>query len=293
MGKLAPHLSFANVTSVVALVMALGLGSAWAATEIGKNEVTSKAIKNGQVKGADLANDAVTSPKVGDGSLLAQDFAAGELPAGERGPAGPTGPDGPRGETGIQGPPGAPNPNAETLDGFDSSGFVRYGSTIPSGTTVRGTFGVFADDHDSGQSFSTTGRTFISLPAVAPVPLTNANVNLRAGSGLGDADPQCIDQGSDKPDRAARQGLPLRRVDHRQHHLAHGPGRKRARWGREVRVRDRRSRHLGQRNGDAVRGRKLGVHRALGPRPAVPLAPPKIRVPTPTTGPAKPAMIRR
>ena len=199
MGKLAPHLSFANVTSVVALVMALGLGSAWAATEIGKNEVTSKAIKNGQVKGADLANDAVTSPKVGDGSLLAQDFAAGELPAGERGPAGPTGPDGPRGETGIQGPPGAPNPNAETLDGFDSSGFVRYGSTIPSGTTVRGTFGVFADDHDSGQSFSTTGRTFISLPAVAPVPLTNANVNLRAGSGLGDADPQCIDQGSDTP----------------------------------------------------------------------------------------------
>ena len=78
----------------------------------GKNKVDSGDIKAGQVKGSDLANNSVTSPKVADGSLLAEDFAAGELPAG------------PQGETG---PPGPPNPNAEMLDGLDSTAFAPTG----------------------------------------------------------------------------------------------------------------------------------------------------------------------
>ena len=52
----------------------------------------------------------MTSGKVANGSLKAQDFAAGVLLAGERGPAGPTGPVGERGPAGLTGPAGARGP---------------------------------------------------------------------------------------------------------------------------------------------------------------------------------------
>jgi len=72
------RLTFANVMSVLALFVALG-GSAYA---LKKNSVTSKQLKDNGVKNVDLANDAVTSQKVADGSLLDDDFRAGQLPQG-------------------------------------------------------------------------------------------------------------------------------------------------------------------------------------------------------------------
>ena len=95
----------------LALFIVLAGGTAWAATELGKNEVKSKNIANGQVKNKDLANDAVTSPKVANGSLLGEDFAAGQLPAGsqgERGLQGVPGQPGTQGEPGTPGAPGEP-----------------------------------------------------------------------------------------------------------------------------------------------------------------------------------------
>ena len=59
--------SYANVASTLALVVALS-GGAYAATQLPKNSVTSKQVKNG--------------------SLKAADFKAGQLPAGPAGPAG-------------------------------------------------------------------------------------------------------------------------------------------------------------------------------------------------------------
>ena len=59
--------------------------------------------KNKGVKTKDLANDAVTSPKVADGTLLDADFAPGQLPQGPQGETGDTGPSGPKGDTGPQG----------------------------------------------------------------------------------------------------------------------------------------------------------------------------------------------
>jgi hypothetical protein len=73
-----------NVVGYIALFFALGLGTAWAAG-LAKDSVRSKQIKDGQVKTKDLRDDAVTSPKVADGSLLKEDFAAGQLPRGEQG----------------------------------------------------------------------------------------------------------------------------------------------------------------------------------------------------------------
>jgi hypothetical protein len=81
----------ATVIACIALFVALG-GTSVAAVTLAKNSVLSKHIKNGQVKTADLGASAVNSAKVGDGSLLAQDFAAGQLAAGPAGPPGPPGP---------------------------------------------------------------------------------------------------------------------------------------------------------------------------------------------------------
>lgn len=78
MAPLRRHLTFANVASALALTVALGTSTAWAATQLPKNSVTGKQIKNSSVTGKDVRN----------GSLLAADFAAGQLPAGPPGAAG-------------------------------------------------------------------------------------------------------------------------------------------------------------------------------------------------------------
>ena len=104
-GKIRQRLSYANVVATLALFVALG-GSSYAAVQLKKNSVRSKHIKNGQVKRADLARNAVKSDKVKDASLRAGDFMPGQLPAGSKGatgPAGAVGPQGPQGETGAPG----------------------------------------------------------------------------------------------------------------------------------------------------------------------------------------------
>ena len=67
--------SFANVTAILALVVATSGTTAYAATMI-----TSRQIKNGTIKAVDLRNGSVTSAKVRDGDLLRSDFGAGQLP---------------------------------------------------------------------------------------------------------------------------------------------------------------------------------------------------------------------
>lgn len=118
---------YANVTSTLALVVALGGTGAYAANTIG-----SKDIRNGQVKNADLASGAVTSGKVRNGTLLARDFKSGQLPKategakgdkGAKGDTGASGATGATGATGARGPAGPPLPD-----------------TLPSGTTLRGSY---------------------------------------------------------------------------------------------------------------------------------------------------------
>jgi len=78
MEQLREKLTYSRVVSTLALFVALG-GTAYAAVELQRDDVRSKHIKNGQVKGEDLADNSVTSPKVANGSLLQEDFAAGQL----------------------------------------------------------------------------------------------------------------------------------------------------------------------------------------------------------------------
>lgn len=70
-------LSFANVASMLALVVALS-GGAYAAAELPRHSVGAK-----QLKGS-----SVNSAKVKDGSLQVLDFRAGQLPSGPKGERG-------------------------------------------------------------------------------------------------------------------------------------------------------------------------------------------------------------
>lgn len=92
LASLRQNLTYANVVSTLCLFILLG-GSSYAAVTLKKNSV----------KGKHIAKNAVTAPKVADGSLLARDFAAGELPKGEKGDPGERGPEG---KEGAEGPPG-------------------------------------------------------------------------------------------------------------------------------------------------------------------------------------------
>jgi hypothetical protein len=67
------------------------------------NSVGTTQIKRNGVRNADIRANAVTSGKVRNGSLLAADFKAGQLPSGK---AGASGMDGVAGATGAKGDPG-------------------------------------------------------------------------------------------------------------------------------------------------------------------------------------------
>jgi hypothetical protein len=69
MSRLRRALTFANICSFLALVVALGTGGAYAA-----NTVFSTDIVDGEVKTADIATDAVTSGKILDGTVKLADI---------------------------------------------------------------------------------------------------------------------------------------------------------------------------------------------------------------------------
>jgi hypothetical protein len=112
--RLRPRLTFANVVSAVTLFVLLG-GSAYAAVELSRNDVKRKHI----------ARDAVTAPKVKNGSLRLEDFGRGQLPSGtdgaqgqkgDRGEPGAQGIQGATGEDGDSGAPGTSAAHAQTIN---------------------------------------------------------------------------------------------------------------------------------------------------------------------------------
>jgi Collagen triple helix repeat (20 copies) len=95
MRRLPNKLTYSKVVSTLCLFLLLG-GVAYAAIKIPKNSIGTSQLKN----------EAVTAAKVKSGSLLANNFAAGQLPAGAQGPKGDTGKEGPGGREGLPGEPG-------------------------------------------------------------------------------------------------------------------------------------------------------------------------------------------
>jgi hypothetical protein len=97
--KLPIRLSYANLMATIAVFIALG-GSSYAALRVtGRNvpkdaltgadikNLTGRDVTNNSLTGADVRN--LTSADVANGRLLAEDFAAGSLPKGDKGEPGP------------------------------------------------------------------------------------------------------------------------------------------------------------------------------------------------------------
>jgi hypothetical protein len=101
--KLRPHLTYANVAATLALVIAVGGGTAWAAqkirtrdiayhavtaSKVNYNAITAAKVKNGSLSGKEIRDHSLTTDDVQNGTLRAEDFGADQLPRGEKGDKG-------------------------------------------------------------------------------------------------------------------------------------------------------------------------------------------------------------
>jgi Collagen triple helix repeat (20 copies) len=137
LARVRARLTYANVLASLALFVALG-GSSYAALQLPKNSVGTQQLKR----------NAVTSPKVKQGSLLLSDFRASQRaglrgPAGPQGAAGATGPRGergPQGERGPEGPTGPEGPPGLPATGLfahvSDTGVLQYGGGVTAATRL-------------------------------------------------------------------------------------------------------------------------------------------------------------
>jgi hypothetical protein len=159
LARLHRHLSYANVMATIALFVALG-GSSYAAIALSNNSVKSKHIGKGQVKRSDVGKNAVTSAKVKNLSLLAEDFKAGQLPTGPQGPTGNTGPQGPQGVQGVQGVQGeqgqqGPAGTARAYGFINGDGTVDAQRSFKVGDSLKFSTGVYCVHLDPSIDLST------------------------------------------------------------------------------------------------------------------------------------------
>ena len=157
------QLSFANVTSMLALTVALG-GTSYAAVTLPKNSIGSTQIKKGTIVGSDIHSNAITSKKVKDKSLKAVDFAAGQLPAGAKGD---TGAQGPKGDTGAFGTVTAQFSQA-TVDLADGVKQSYNAFCLPGQQAIGG--GGRGDAEDSEETSMTSSRPAVSAANTEPPP---------------------------------------------------------------------------------------------------------------------------
>jgi len=78
--NLRSKMTYSNVVATLAVLVAAGTGTVYAAAHLGKNVVHSRNIAPGAVKTSDLGKNAVTSPKIRNGTVNAADIAPGVLP---------------------------------------------------------------------------------------------------------------------------------------------------------------------------------------------------------------------
>ena len=154
--RVSKALSFANIVSMLALLLAMG-GTGYALS-IPKNSVGSAQIKNNAIKTSDVK----------DGSLLSGDFMAGQIPPGPQGAQGAQGTQGPRGLPGATGTTGAATTvffqaSADLANGADQS----YGVFCPAGKqAIAG--GGRGDDTLSEETILTNTRPALSAGNTEP-----------------------------------------------------------------------------------------------------------------------------
>ena len=148
-------MSFANVTSVVALFVALG-GTSYAAIT-----VTGKSVVNGSLTGKDVKRESLGSRHVK--GLVARDFKGRRFPRGPVGPAGAAGapgaagaqgPPGPQGVQGAQGQTGPTGPAGATSVTTRSSALVTRAASGGVPGTIQATATCLAGETATGGGFS-------------------------------------------------------------------------------------------------------------------------------------------
>jgi hypothetical protein len=79
MHKIKERLTYANLMATVAVFVALGGSAVAAKLALPKNSVTSKAVKNGSLKGIDLAKGTITGDIVAKNTLTGDNINQGSL----------------------------------------------------------------------------------------------------------------------------------------------------------------------------------------------------------------------
>ncbi len=158
---------YANVMATVAVFIALG-GGAYA-VGVAKNSVTSKTIKNGAVRSADVRDDGLIGTDIDEATLQIPVGAQGARGpkgdtgnpgvAGPPGPAGPQGPGGPQGAQGPAGPQGPLGPQGPAGPQGVAGTARAYGYVAANGTVSR------SKNVIGNATMPLTGRYCITLDA--------------------------------------------------------------------------------------------------------------------------------
>lgn len=143
------HLTYANVASTLALVIAVAGGTAYAA-----NTIFSTDIVNGEVKSVDLGNRAVTNAKLADGSVDSDTVVDESLGSRDL-----------RNNAAVQ----SPDVRNESLSGADIAGESLTGGDIADGSVGSGDV---ADGSISGREIQdeSLGGDDVSEPTLGEVP---------------------------------------------------------------------------------------------------------------------------
>ena len=142
----------ATVIATIALLVALS-GTGWAVTQLPRNSVGTPQLKR----------NAVTSAKVRNGSLLAEDFKSGQLPQGAKGDPGPAGPQGAAGSArayasiAANGAINAARSRNVTSVTVESEGYycVRFDASVDVATTVP----IVSPDYGANPTFLNSSTT--------------------------------------------------------------------------------------------------------------------------------------
>jgi hypothetical protein len=169
-----------SALSLTAIAVAIGgttpIGRAALAQVLPPNSVGTAELKNSAVTNAKLGKNVVTSSKVKDRSLLAVDFAAGQLPSG------------PKGDKGDKG-----DPATSLWASINSNGSVRVARGVTSASQIAtGAYTVVFNQNVSNCALIATQNFLGNAYAAAHYAANNANavtVSLWATPNFGFAEP--------------------------------------------------------------------------------------------------------
>jgi hypothetical protein len=156
MSRIRHRLTYSNVISTVCLFLLIGGGTAFAASELGKESIGSRQLKK----------EAVTPAKLSAKAKSAL--------------TGPAGPAGPKGATGAAGPAGPQGPAGLSATGINGAPVrIVAGATTPGATNwqlYNGGQGLYVDIDTSAAGFQTTPAYIVTVSGNAN------NWNLVGGS---------------------------------------------------------------------------------------------------------------